>query len=242
MRVCLLLLALSLSRVAWAGVRLDFQDESDKSEPVQRLKVSGDKLRYERGNSGSTQATIFDGTQIIIVSDKSKTYTVIDQATLQKYAEAMKQMETQLPPEARARYEKAMGDQGGNIGKFTFQKASGGDTVAGFSCSNYTESHNGEVRATICAASWKSGPLHKEELGGLKKISALLTNSGGLVKKSFFFDPDEWPGFPVLTRTVDGKVTRLTAVTRGDIPDSDFQPPAGYARKAMSPMGRGGAE
>jgi hypothetical protein len=242
MRFCVVLIALLLSRGAFAGVTLNFQEDGEKSEPVQRLKVQGDKLRYDRGNQGSFHATIFDGAQLIIVNDASKTYTVIDQATLQKYSAALKQMQAQLPPETRAQMDKAMQDQGGNIGKFAFQKAAGGDTVAGFSCTNYTESRNGEVRATICAASWKSGPLHKEELGGLKKISALLENSGGLVKKSFFFDPDEWPGFPVLTRTADGKVTRLTGVTRGDIPDSEFQPPAGYTRKAMSPMGRGGVE
>jgi hypothetical protein len=239
MRSFAILFTLVVSQVAWAaGTTLEFQDEgSGETGSQMRMLLQGDKLRVDHTSQGIRHSTIFDGTQVITFDERTKTYQVIDPATVKMQMEALKQMEAKLPPETRAQLEKAKADQGLDYSHLTFKKAAGGDTVAGFSCSNYTELHDGQERATICVTSWSSAPVKKDEAQALSKhITSLLSNE--FTKKVLFFDADQWPGFPVSTRTQDGKITRLTSAKKGAIPESEFQPPAGYTKRAMPGMGK----
>ncbi len=243
-----LLCTLALSAVAEAGVRLDAQTiDPQGTSGEQRMELQGNKVRIDRftqegtGSGGVNRipggTMIFDGTQMFTIDHRNKTYLVIDPAQLKAQMEQVKQMEANLPPEARAKLEKAM-DTAEDPGKVTFKKGTGGNSVAGFACSNYTQSRDGVERATVCIASWKSGPVKKEDLGGLVKIAETM-GAAAASNKAMLINPDNWPGFPLSSQTNDGHSLRVKSATRATIPDNEFQPPTDYTRKAMPSFDRG---
>ena len=238
MRRFAILFTLLVPQAALAGVRIEFEVQGGEGTGAQqRMQLQGDKLRVDHTKEGGTgtHTVIFDGTQMTSFDGKQNTYVVIDPARLKMQAERLKQLEAKASPETRAQIEKATQQE--DAGQVTFRKTSGGDTVAGYSCSNYTELRGGVEHGTVCVASWKTGPVKKEELGALSKFGAMMLN-GALTKKALLLNPDEWPGFPLSMHLEDGKTMRLKSVTRGAIPDSEFQPPTGYTQKAMPPIGR----
>jgi hypothetical protein len=242
MRAFVALFTLSISQAASAGIRLEYQEEnSDKeSGSSQRMELQGDKLRFDRTVQGNpdTRTMIFDGTQIITVDSQAKTYMVIDPAAVKAQMDAIK---ARLSPEARANLEKATQGKD-DLGKVTFRKSTGGETVLGFSCTNYTQLRDGVEHGSVCVASWKDGPVKKDEISALIKLTKQMASTylpTGVTKKSMLFDPDEWPGFPLATHSEGGKTGRLTSLKRGSIPDSEFQVPAGYTQKAMPAFGGG---
>jgi hypothetical protein len=243
MRELAIVCTMVVSTAARAGVRIEMESSGPGGTPgAQQTELQGDKLRvdYTADTTGTTGIhrngiMIFDGAQMISCDAKTKVCTAIDAAQIKAQQERMRQMQANLPPETRAQVEKAM--KQAEPGSIAFKKVSGGDTVAGFSCSNYTQSRNGVERGTVCIAAWKGGPVKKEELGALSKfVSALGTTEAS--KKAMMINPDEWPGFPLSMSSPDGKTMRLKSVTHTTLPDSEFEPPAGYTRQAL-PLGAG---
>jgi hypothetical protein len=225
-----ILFTLTLSVAAEAGVRLDLETVDPKgTSGEQRMELQGSKvrvdhLRQEASGSGGVNripgaTMIFDGTEMFIVDHGSKTYVVIDSARSAQTERATK--------------------EGQDPGRTTFKKSSGGDSVAGFACSNYTQSRDGVERATVCIASWKKGPVKKEDLIGLVKLATTM-GTGEASKKAMLINPDDWPGFPLSSRSNDGQILRLKSAARTNIPDNEFQPPADYTRKATPALDRGG--
>ena len=236
------LFTLGISQSALAGLRLEYQEESSDKEggSSQRMALQGDKLRFDRTVQGSpdTRTLIFDGTQMITVDNKSKTYMMIDPATVKAQMDALK---ARLSPEARANLEKATQGKD-DLGNVTFRKSGGGETVLGFNCTNYSQLRDGVEHGSVCVTGWKDGPVKKEELAALIKLTKQMASTyfpSGDTKKSILFNPDDWPGFPLVTRSQEGRIGRLTSVKRGTIPDSEFQAPAGYTQKAMPAFGGG---
>jgi hypothetical protein len=241
MRELAIVCTMVVSTAARAGVRIEMEASGPSGTPgAQQMEIQGDKLRveYTTDTTGTTGLhrngiMIFDGAQMMACDPKTKICTVIDPAQIKAQQERMRQMQANLPPETRAQVEKAM--KQAEPGSITFKKAAGGDTVAGFSCSNYTQSRNGVERGTVCIAAWKGGPVKKEELTALSKFVSVLGTSEAS-KKAMVINPDEWPGFPLSMSSTDGKTLRLKSVTHTALPESEFEAPAGYTRQAL-PLG-----
>jgi hypothetical protein len=239
----IVLWALSVSVSAEAGVRIALQSvDKDGLTSDQRLQFQGDKMRADHssqavagGEMKPGHTMIFDGSLMISVNHEAKSYTVIDPVQLKAQLDRMK---ASLPPEQQAKIEQAMAAQS-EPKQATFKKAAGGDSSAGYSCSNYTMQRSGNETATVCVTSWTTGPVKKSDLSALSKFSETMVNIPATVKKELFTNPDTWPGFPLVTHGSNGQVVRVKSITREAIPDSEFQPPANYTRKADPMMGRG---
>jgi hypothetical protein len=204
---------------AEAGVRLVSETVDPRgASGEQRIELQGDKLRVERFSQEGTGAggvgrvpgatMIFDGSQMFSLDHRTKTYVVI-----------------------RPNFDKAT-KQADDASRFAFKKSSGGDTVAGFRCSNYSQLQNGVERGTVCIASWKAGPVKKEDVVAILKFAQTM-GVAEASKTAILVNPDDWPGFPVSSRSAEGQILRLKSAARMAIPDSEFQPPADYVRKAM---------
>jgi hypothetical protein len=203
---------------AEAGVRLVSETvDPQGASGEQRMELQGDKVRIDRFSQEGTgrggvgrvpgATTIFDGSKMFSLDHRAKTYTVIAPAQVK----ATKQADA--------------------TGRFTFKKSSGGDTVAGFHCSNYTQLRNGEAE-TACIASWKTGPVKKEDVVAILKFAQTM-GVAEASKTAMLVNPDDWPGFPLSSRSAEGQILRLKSAVRMAIPDSEFQPPADYVRKGM---------
>jgi hypothetical protein len=240
MRAFVVLFSLSVSQAAHAGLRLEYQEEGEKeSGSLQRIELQGDKLRFDHTMQGrpDTRTMIFDGTHVITVDNQNKTFMVIDPAMVKAQMDALK---ARLSPEARANLDRVT--QKENPSTVTFHKGTGGGSVLGFSCANYIQMRDGTEHGTLCVASWKDGPVKKEEIAALIKLTDIVAKTyqpPGMTKSSLLFNPSDWPGFPLEFRSQDGKSGKLKSVTRGAIPESEFQPPVGYTEKPMPTFGAG---
>ncbi len=239
--------ALAVSTVARAGLRIELETSgTDGTIGHQQLELDGDKLRIDHSSTETINGQetknggtmIFDGANLIRVDASTKTYVVTDPAQVKAQAERLKQLQANLPPATRAKMEKAM-QAHANPGTFT--KGSGGETVAGFKCENYSESRDGVDQATVCMASWDHGPVKVEDLHALTAFAAAMGTDVSQ-KMLFMLNPGNWPGFPLSTRTTEGRVLRVKKVTRTSIPNSRFQPPADYSQKALPSATRPGPQ
>jgi hypothetical protein len=211
-----ILCSLTLSAAAQTGIRLDLETVDPRgSSGEQRIEWQGDKLRLDHftqaatGSGGvnhaPTATVIFDGRQMYSVDHRSKTYRDIDPARTAK-------QETD---------------------KIAFKKGSGNEHIAGFACTNYTELRNGAEWGTVCLASWKTGPVKKDDLMGLVKFSGSLAavepSIGVMV-----VNPADWPGFPLLSQSNDGHIVRVRDAERATIPDNEFRPSPEYTRQSVA--------
>jgi len=237
-----ILCTVTLSAAAQAGVRLDLDTVDPRGgSGEQRMELQGDKVRVDSLSQEATASggvnrvprstVIFDGTEMFTVDHRSRTYMAFDQAQANAQRERLKQMQANLPPEARAQFEQAM-KQEADPAKVTFKKGSGTDRIAGFACTNYTELRNGAERGTVCLATWKAGPVKKEDLAGLVKFAQTM-GAAEASGKTMLVNPEDWPGFPVSSQSNAGQIVRLKSAVRSTIPDNEFQPPADYIRKPL---------
>jgi hypothetical protein len=230
-----ILFTLTLSATAPAGVRLEWDTVDPKGvSRDQRVEVQGNKVRIDllgkesNGIGGVSHiprdTIIFDGTEVLVIDHRNKTYTVTVPAQLRARLEWVK---STLPPDARTQLERA-----------TFKKGSGGDKVAGYSCSNYAALRDGIERATLCVATWKAVPVKKDDLVGLMKFADTLADAmatKGTMRKS----SDEVPGFSVSSLSSEGDSWRLKSAARTPIADNEFQPASDYTRQAVPALGDG---
>jgi hypothetical protein len=247
---------------AFAGVYLESTDTdlAAKTAPkVSKMWFDGGRMRSEHnsGDEGGNIA-IFKNRAMYAIDPKSKSYRVIDQATVDKMgatiADARKKMEAQManmPPERRAMMEKMLGQMGGAPGataqaaKRTLKNTGRAETVAGIKCTVWEASVDGKKEEELCAAKPGSISGGDEVMKTLREIGEMMkgfTESFGQHMRNAAAQPwndmETIDGVPILTRDFEnGKATserRLTAARKESVPGSQFEVPAGYKEKKMS--------
>jgi hypothetical protein len=213
-----ILCSLTLGAAAQTGIRLDLETVDPRgSSGQERIELQGNKLRLDHfsqtatGSGGvnhaPTSSIVFDGSQMYSVNHRTKTYTAVDPTRTSK--------------------------QEAYPAQVAFKKGSGNDHVAGFACTNYTELRNGAEWGTVCLASWKTGPVKKDDLTGLVKFSgslAAVEPSIGVI----VVNPADWPGFPLSSQSSDGHIVRVRDAERANIPGNEFQPSSEYTRQSVA--------
>jgi len=256
-----------VATAACAGVYFESTDKNlvTAEKPVtSKTWFDGGRMRSEStGKDEDGNLTIFKNRAMYTIDTRSKTYRVIDKATVDKmgaqFAEARKKMAAQMasmPPERRAMMEKMMGQTMGGAGAAagpvrTLKNTGRAETVAGIRCTVWEATVNGQKEQELCAADAGSLPGGDEAMKTFREIGAMLkgfTESfGARGKKSStpWNDLETINGVPILTRDFEhGKATsetRLVVARKESVPDSAFEVPAGYKEKKIS-MGPGSDE
>lgn len=252
-----------VATAACAGVYFESTDKNlvTAAKPVtSKMWFDGGRMRSERAHDDEDgNLTIFKNRAMYTIDTSSKTYRVIDKATVDKmgaqFAEAKKKMAAQMasmPPEQRAMMEKMMGQMGGGAPGAaaaptrtrTLKNTGRTETVAGIKCSVWEAAVNGQKEEELCAAEPGSIPGGDEAMKTFREIGAMLkgfTESfGARGKKSTapWNDLETINGVPILTRDFEhGKATsetRLMVARKESVPDSAFEVPAGYTEKKIS--------
>jgi len=225
-----------------------------------KIWISDNKIKFQDENEGA--AAIFDlnsGVMIQIdstgrryVSAKPEEYFKFIQEITSKMKTEIGRQLSQLPPDKKAQMEEMMKAQGiplpGKTTKpknFTLQKTDKSESIAGYKSVKYEIYEDGRLAEEVWTNySVVNDVIDMQKLSGyFQKIKDLsesaeslaLDSKGQMVYKEVFES-----GFPMKKIDYDSDgttyVEEVTNVSKSDIPDSEFQPPADYKKITMQEM------
>jgi len=247
-----------LPAMSSAGVYIETVTRDIKSgttSPSQKLHIQGGMARIDTANGD----IIFKDDTLYSLDRESRSYRVMDRATMQQMASginsAMQQMQArmaQMTPEQRAQMQQLMGALGGadpNAKANVYEAVDTGrnENADGRSCRVWNIKRNGVVEDEYCVVPFSSLP-GKEDVQTLTRRMAELFRSleqampamaiGGGMMRAY----DRINGYPVRQRDIvagkpAGTEELLKAWQEQSVPAAMFEIPAGYTRKDM-PTGR----
>jgi hypothetical protein len=225
------------------------------TEIIFRNKVEHRGDPHENLGGKSASGT---GAEVLMVDHDTKTYTVMDEATLKELAaqmnQAMAAMEQALaavPEGQRKKMEEMMRAhmpmQAGPSHPSELRKTGDTDTVNGYPCTRYEVWRGGVRESELWVTGWSNvegGDEVVEAFEGMAAFFAELIEAmpDFLGAKSSadasMKHMTEMKGFPVVTRTFgdSGALEMETALTSSEsvsLEPATFEPPAGYARQDM---------
>ncbi len=255
------MLALGTVLQAANGVIVTQKVTTGDSTQTHQVQLDANHMRAEvLGARGESQIVIFDGVKqvLYLVNPERKTYSEMTKEDADKLGaqvnDAMAQMQAQmanLPPEQRAQIEAMMKGRGmgaamGGASKPEYKKT-GTSTVGKWTCDKYEGYTNGQKTNEVCSVEAKALGFTTADFAVTREMAAFFARimPQGASRIFSIGDPavQGYAGIPVrMTSTTMGRTTtsELQDVTRGSIPDTAFEVPAGFQKEPfMGPMGRG---
>jgi hypothetical protein len=155
-----------------------------------------------------------------------------------------------MPPEHRKQAEEMMARMGGGgpgneQPEVKYEAMGAKKKISGFACDMYKVQIGTRTTAETCYAPWGSNVIGKAEMAQFKKLAEEMKKSFALIPAVRQNDWSKAPGIPIEETHFgpDGKTAEWTntlkSVTRGNVPASQFQVPAGYTKEEMPMGGRG---
>lgn len=237
------------------GVIVTMKTTRNGSIDTNQVQIDPNHMRAESTRStGAKDVFIFDGARQVMemIHPDKKTYNEITKEDVDRLggqvSAAMQQMKDRManmPPEQRARIEAMMkGRMGGADNsapsKPEYVKA-GTDRVGRWTCDKYQHVEAGVVTSEVCTVSPQALGLTPDDFAVTKEMAAFASKIIPQQRSQQLFtigsvELQGYPGIPVRRTTKVGgvtTVTEVTDVTRGAIPASAFEVPAGYQKEAM---------
>jgi hypothetical protein len=204
---------------------------------------------------GSTEdAVVIDGDakKMLMIYPASKSYREMTSADFQNMKQQLAQARTQMaaqlknmPPEQRKMMEKMMPGGATDAPALKYESLGKKKKIAGFACEMYRVSIAGRVTSESCMAPWSGGLITRAETDQFMKLSEDLKQIFDMGMAVPSLDFSKIPGMPIEETHfgADGKTVEWTntlkSITRGAVPATLFQVPAGFSKQAM-PTGPGG--
>jgi hypothetical protein len=217
------------------------------------VQIEASRMRAEMaGQDGGKTVVVFDGNRQVLdlVNVAQKTYNEMTKQDAEALGGMMAQVQAQLanlPPAQRAQIEAAMKGRGGLGGatKTEYRKA-GTETVGKWTCDKYEAYENGQKTSEICTVDPKTLGFTAADFAVTRKLMEFIGSFLPNIANQMFSVGDTasqgYSGIPVKsTRTIAGQqaTTELTDITRGDIPEANFQVPADYQKQPFPGLGGG---
>jgi hypothetical protein len=250
-------LALAAAFPARAGVVLQFADADKK---ITTVEMEGKKLRsHSQDGQQHGGSAIFDGDKQVFYSldDEKKTYHRMDEASGAAMAtqmhDAMEKAKARMTPEQRAQMEALVANRQPHASNaaqkqhtWKFERESGGQKVAGYSCDNYRVLRDGKPHSEVCFVPWSAGGFSKSDFAALQEMGRFFEKtfasmSGRHANGAPQVRSGEWvtqfvenaPGFPAVMDRIDAdgkrtQETRLVKIDRMSLAANRFSPPADY--------------
>ncbi|HSE84030.1 MAG TPA: DUF4412 domain-containing protein [Thermodesulfobacteriota bacterium] len=254
----------SIAESAFAGLIMEqvrYQKGSTERSKG-KIYVSNNKIKV--AGEGEAVVAVFDlnSGDMIQIDNQGKRYVVakpeeyfkaIQDITVKMKAEIQKQL-SQLPPEQRAKVEEMMKAQGltppgenPDPKKLTLKETNKSETIAGYKSQKFEVYENGtlgeEIWVSNDATFRKEFDLQKMA-NYIRELREISENAGGnsnsWSENEKVFKQIYESGFPM--RSIDYSVANATYIeeivniTKADIPDKEFQPPAGYKKVTLQEM------
>jgi hypothetical protein len=241
------------------GVIFEIETVTTPGTPPERVDaaIEGTNARMTMAGQGTDAIFRGDRREMVIITHGSKSYMVMDEATMKQLAsrvsQAMSQMEQMMqnmPPEQRARMEEMMKGRGMTMApqaaaKAEVRRTAERATHSGFATTKYEVFRAGRKTQELWVTPWNSvdgfseaQPVFESMADFFQGVMSSLGTLGGAADTQAFSYIKELAGFPVVTQNFDenGAPTSrstLLAVRRQAVPPAQFEPPAGYQRQAI---------
>ena len=207
---------------------------------------TSDKMRSSQGDHEFIAE--FATGQFTVIDNKKKEYYVMTKQDFEAMAAQMqaqmKQMDEKMKDMPPAVREKMAGMMGGMAQSMDVQKGSGGRTIAGYSCENWTVSMGELMKMDQCLTTQLQLPVQTWD--AMKSFSTAVAGMSPMAQNMApMFDKfKEMKGLP-LASTSTIKVmghtttssTEVTDVKKGPVPESAWAVPASY-KKVDSPAAK----
>jgi hypothetical protein len=226
-----------------------------------QVQIEPTRIRTEiAGQNGATQVLVFDGAKQILymIDPAAKSYSEMTKADVDaagaQMGDAMAQMQKALeglPPAQRAQMEAIMkGRMGGMPGMApaakTEYRRGGTSKVSKWTCDVYEGFQNGQKTGELCTVSPSALGFNMSDFEVSRQLAAflrgLIPQGADQVFQAGSAQEQGYEGVPVRrVSTIAGQqmVTELTSVARQTFPDSAFEVPAGFTKRANPLAGRG---
>lgn len=251
--LCLLCLVTS---VVQAGVYIETADrdsKTGKSEPAERWYVQDGKARIE----GPDGVSIFKDGIVYGVDPSTKSYHVMDKATMDQLAARMKQMREQrtqaelakLPPDKRAGVQELMAKQGSATPKKPVVDATDTgktETINSRPCQVWDITRDGVLDEQYCIASFAALPGGEEVHALMQKYQGFFEEMAELAgpgeegdsMREQFALWQKLNGYPLAARgysggTIDPSERIVKAWQSQSVPASMFEIPADYTKRDL---------
>ena len=241
------------------GVIVTEKTTTNGNIDTHQIQIDANHMRAEAsGANGEKQIVIFDGARQVldIIHPNLKTYNEMTKADVDQLSSqvsaAMQQMQAQManmPPEQRARIEAMMKGRMGGAGaaapaKPVYTKV-GTDKVGKWTCDKYQSTEAGVIKSEVCTVSPQALGLGTEDFAVTRQMMEFFSKLVPQRAQQMFVvgsvESQGFPGIPVRrTSTYAGvtTVSEVTDVTRGAIPESAFEVPAGYEKQPFMKMSK----
>ncbi len=249
--------ALLLSSLAVGGVVLELEsrDLPDGKVVTDHLYAQGEILRIETGGHGGP-TVIFRDEALVILNDKERTYSRVDEEQAQalgaQFSSMMKQMQAHLdslPAEQRAMPEsmtKSRTPAQGSSADIKIEEA-GSEKIGEYSCRKYVIYQAGKKTGELFTAPVEAARESMEAFHAMARFTTKLLQSFQNTPLAQLGNHplrllDQVEGFPILSREFrDGRAVRETALKSAVEKDLDaglFAPPEGYKEIELLFMAR----
>lgn len=223
------------------------------------LFIASDRLaqRWD-GTDEDVPDTIFRGDRDLmwVIDHEDKTYAEMDQAMVENVGSQVGQALTKvqeelakLPADQRAWIEQSMkgitGDVSAALPKITLEKTSETKTIGGFPCTKYERREDGALTELVWVAPHEATGIEPSDTAVFKEMVSMVESLLGTLGpnamqlvESELSVVTKLDGWPILVQDLSGgKVvdeTQVQSIRHEDVPDSTFEIPAGYTKKAIS--------
>ena len=241
-----------------ADVTIVFK-ELGSNEQVIPIKVRDGKVQIGLSGQGES-VLLFDSASNTItnIDNKSKSYTVVDEASLNMMANTMTTMQQNLmaqmknlSPDKRAQMEAMMGQMLGQSGQQKtqpsreFRKTNVRKNVAEYSCTVIESITAGIKVSDICVVNRREMNLSDEDFQSLKSFFDFIKQmaqkfpGGEKLEEEFGFWASDENVVPVhITRYKNGKVTTIHQIEKLDtspLDSTNFEVPVDYRKHSLMP-------
>lgn len=264
---CIVVAIILMSAFAWSGQATAgwVIEETTKAGGVsgkQQVMLQSNRMKSlifgETGKLAMAFIVDLDADTITQVDYEGRRYAT---STVQDYVQtmkgamagAMKEMQEslkQMPPEQRKMAEEMMRSQMGQTGKdcgkakVEVRKSGQQATIAGYPATRYDVLVNGKLDSEVWIAkgltAWRELDSKKLErfVAEMEKLTGCGPGQGGFGVESSWRLANEGYSVKTVDKTGDGATVELIKAESRTLAASEFQPPAGFARKALKEMGQ----
>ncbi len=243
------------STQSFAGDLLVFKRE--KGEAFFRLQLEPGRLKVEVSEDGKEPRSSMqyekEKQEATMIDHKSKKYTVVDKATVDRMGSAMAKMQSamsNLPPEMQKMMKDKMGIESGASAPsapITLRKAGEGEKVGRWKATRYEAVRGKTVIGETWTVPLKEVGVDPAGFAVLKDLQELYSGLGkelkGMASGAAPIDLDGWKkldGFPVktLARSAKGASPAyvLESAEKKSFSDADFSIPSGYKKQSIPGM------
>lgn len=238
---------------AIAGVVFTVEETTNGTTSTSQLRAQGGMLALKMSGAEQEGEMIYNAAkqEMVAIAHAQKMYMVFDQATLDSFAQRMKELQAQMANLPEAVRQQMMQRMPGMAGGEPppppeVRRSNSIEEMHGYKCRKVELVRDGRVTREFWVTDWDNVAGGKEAAEAFTSLAEFVANMVASMGEMGTRMADEglvaWKsldGFPVVTRELDeqGQVKSesvLKSSQEQDLDEASFQPPADYRQQSLA--------